>query len=84
MRHRDLGLRVPADSEYRVEDRKVPVEGGEITVRTVVPTPAGAKDKKFPLLVWYHGGGTDLVPNAQALIYHPDLSLTLQDGPLAI
>lgn len=52
-----LGPLLPKASEYRVEDRKVPVDGGEITVRTVVPTPAGAKDKKFPLLVWYHGGG---------------------------
>ena len=60
MKHHDLDLQVPVASEYRVEDRKVLVDGGEITVRTVVPTPAGAKDKKFPLLVWYHGGGTDL------------------------
>ena len=42
------------ESDYRVEERTVPVEGGEILVRCIFPTAAGGP---FPLLVWYHGGG---------------------------
>ena len=44
------------DAKYRVQDYKVPVEGGEITVRAVTP---GAVDEgqKYPLLFWMHGGG---------------------------
>ncbi|KAF8257598.1 Alpha/Beta hydrolase protein, partial [Lactarius quietus] len=41
---------------YRVQDYKVPVEGGEITVRVVIP---GTEDdgQIYPLLFWTHGGG---------------------------
>ena len=40
-------------SEYAVKDHTVPVEGGTIRVRSVVPS--GGKD--YPLLVWYHASG---------------------------
>ncbi|KAL6303667.1 Alpha/Beta hydrolase protein [Sparassis latifolia] len=43
-------------AELRVVDHKVPVEAGEITVRSLVPS-AATKGKTFPLLVWFHGGG---------------------------
>jgi dipeptidyl aminopeptidase/acylaminoacyl peptidase len=45
-----------SDAKYRVQDYKVPVEGGEITVRAVIP---GTEDEgqKYPLLFWAHGGG---------------------------
>ncbi|HWL23612.1 MAG TPA: alpha/beta hydrolase [Ureibacillus sp.] len=45
------GLVVPPIS--RVEDRQIPVEGGEITVRIYTPEGEGP----FPLFVYYHGGG---------------------------
>ncbi|CAL1707385.1 unnamed protein product [Somion occarium] len=46
---------LPPDADYRVEDRKIPVEGGEITIRCLVPTSESGKT--FPVLVWFHGGG---------------------------
>ncbi|KAF8257599.1 Alpha/Beta hydrolase protein [Lactarius quietus] len=47
--------RLRPDAKYRVQDYKVPVEGGEITVRAVIP---GTEDdgQKYPLLIWTHGG----------------------------
>ncbi|KAL6308619.1 alpha/beta hydrolase fold-domain-containing protein [Sparassis latifolia] len=51
-----LKPRLPRESELRVIDHKVPVENGEITVRSLVPS-ATAEGKTFPLLVWFHGGG---------------------------
>ena len=44
-------------TEYTARDHKVPVDGGEILVRSVVPTPNEGEDGTYPLLVWYHGGG---------------------------
>ncbi|KAK7682273.1 hypothetical protein QCA50_014476 [Cerrena zonata] len=44
---------LPNESEYTVQDHVVPVEGGEIKIRSVVPKGG----EEFPLLVWYHGGG---------------------------
>ncbi|CAL1713861.1 unnamed protein product [Somion occarium] len=50
--------RLPSESEYRIEDHLVPVDGGEIKVRCVIPTSSEHHDKgPLPLLVWYHGGG---------------------------
>jgi len=46
----------PPESKYRVHDYQVPVEGGEILVRSLVPTP-DSSSSEFPLVVWYHGGG---------------------------
>ena len=47
-----------ADSEYKVEDRQIPVDGGEIAVRCVFPTPSEDRNQgPYPILVWYHGGG---------------------------
>ncbi|KAJ3486739.1 hypothetical protein NLI96_g4024 [Meripilus lineatus] len=48
---------LPPKSTYSVQDYKVPVDGGEILVRAVTPTPIEGEDGTFPLLVWYHGGG---------------------------
>lgn len=44
------------DAKYRVRDYKVPVEGGEIVVRAVIP---GTEDegRTYPFLFWTHGGG---------------------------
>ena len=43
--------------KYDAKDYKVAVQGGEIVVRSVVPTSQVAGET-FPLLVWYHAGGT--------------------------
>ncbi|KAH9026192.1 Alpha/Beta hydrolase protein [Lactarius pseudohatsudake] len=48
--------RLHPDAKYRVQDFKVPVEGGEITVRAVIPG-TGDEGQKYPLLFWLHGGG---------------------------
>ncbi|KAH9027049.1 Alpha/Beta hydrolase protein [Lactarius hengduanensis] len=48
--------RLHPDAKYRVQDFKVPVEGGEITVRAVIPG-TGDERQKYPLLFWLHGGG---------------------------
>ena len=40
---------------YVVDDRRVPVDGGEILARVV--RPVGQENETFPVLVWYHGGG---------------------------
>ena len=45
-----------SDAKYRVQDYKVPVEGGEITVRAVIPG-TGDEGQKYTLLFWTHGGG---------------------------
>lgn len=45
-----------AESQYTVKDHLVPVEGGEITVRSVIPTSSD-ENATYPVLVWYHGGG---------------------------
>ena len=55
-----LSLTGDTASEYRVQDHQVPVGGqARILARCVVPTPANARGKTFPLLVWYHAGGTN-------------------------
>ncbi|EMD36024.1 hypothetical protein CERSUDRAFT_115948 [Gelatoporia subvermispora B] len=48
---------LPHDSQYSVQDHRITVEGGEITVRCAIPTPAGPDDRTFPLMLWTHGGG---------------------------
>ena len=40
---------------YVIEDRRVPLDGGEILARIV--RPVGQASETFPVLVWYHGGG---------------------------
>ncbi|TFK52771.1 hypothetical protein OE88DRAFT_1656349 [Heliocybe sulcata] len=47
---------LPAESLYKVQDHEVPVEGGAIRARAVVPT-AEDDQATFPLLVWLHSGG---------------------------
>ncbi|KAI0077149.1 hypothetical protein K474DRAFT_1707585 [Panus rudis PR-1116 ss-1] len=52
---------LPPENDYRVEDHTVPVDGGEILVRVVIPTPKDMYDSpEFPLMVWLHGGGYSL------------------------
>ncbi|GBE82736.1 Alpha/Beta hydrolase protein [Sparassis latifolia] len=53
-----LQSRLPLASAYTMKDHKIPVEGGEIVARCVVPAPSA--DKSFPVLVWFHGGGWTL------------------------
>ncbi|EIW58422.1 uncharacterized protein TRAVEDRAFT_124132, partial [Trametes versicolor FP-101664 SS1] len=45
-----------AENAYDVQDRKVPVDDGEITVRCIVPVVADERET-FPVLVNMHGGG---------------------------
>lgn len=46
------------ESAYRVEDHFVPVDGGEIVARCLVPTEErNAPNGQFRVLVWFHGGG---------------------------
>ncbi|KAJ6537143.1 Alpha/Beta hydrolase protein [Mycena capillaripes] len=47
---------LPAESSYRLEDRKVIVDGGEITVRCIQPIPKAGETGGFPVLVYIHGG----------------------------
>jgi len=48
---------LPPTSEYRVLDQRIPVDGGEIVARCLVPTPAGQDNQTYPLLYYTHGGG---------------------------
>ncbi|KAH9915637.1 Alpha/Beta hydrolase protein [Amylocystis lapponica] len=52
-----FGPQLPQETEYNVHEHQVGVDGGDITVRCVVPTPTGGEENGFPLLVWFHGGG---------------------------
>jgi acetyl esterase len=52
MRTRTAGLG-PVEEVPAVADHRVPVEGGEITVRLYAPAGVGP----HPVLVFYHGGG---------------------------
>ena len=45
----------------KVEDRKIPVQGGQIGVRLV--TPKKADKKPLPVVVYFHGGGWVLASN---------------------
>ncbi|KAL6308625.1 Alpha/Beta hydrolase protein [Sparassis latifolia] len=54
-RRESLKDRLPAESAYRVEDHKIAVEDGEITVRCLTPT-TGDAEERFPLLIWFHAG----------------------------
>ncbi|KAI0632573.1 Alpha/Beta hydrolase protein [Trametes polyzona] len=50
---------LPPDSVYTLHDRKAPVEGGEITVRCLVPVVED-ENETFPVYVNMHGGGWTL------------------------
>ncbi|KAI0783544.1 Alpha/Beta hydrolase protein [Abortiporus biennis] len=47
----------PPDDELQVTERIIPVDGGEISVLTYVPTPRDHVKDIFPLFLWIHGGG---------------------------
>ncbi|KAI0073609.1 hypothetical protein K474DRAFT_1666391 [Panus rudis PR-1116 ss-1] len=47
---------LPPETEYSVKDHSVPVEGGEITVRVLIPRNGQGKTA-FPLMLWMHPGG---------------------------
>ncbi|KAK7050696.1 Esterase/lipase/thioesterase [Favolaschia claudopus] len=51
--------RLPAETAYKLTDHTVPVDGGEITVRVIIPTSTAQEgpEFEFPVLVHYHGGG---------------------------
>ncbi|KAK6995828.1 Esterase/lipase/thioesterase [Favolaschia claudopus] len=51
--------RLPAESTYKVEDHPVAVDGAEITIRAIIPTPTSDEgtDFEFPLMFFIHGGG---------------------------
>ncbi|KAJ7110518.1 Alpha/Beta hydrolase protein [Mycena epipterygia] len=48
---------LPPDSSYSVENRIIPVDGGEISIRCIQPVPRADETGGFPILVWLHGGG---------------------------
>ncbi|KAJ7233548.1 alpha/beta hydrolase fold-domain-containing protein [Mycena rebaudengoi] len=48
---------LPAAAAYSVANHTVGVDGGEITVRCIKPTPLSGELDEFPLLYWMHGGG---------------------------
>ncbi|KAI0073613.1 hypothetical protein K474DRAFT_1603060 [Panus rudis PR-1116 ss-1] len=47
---------LPEDSAYSVRDHTVPVEGGDITIRVIIPQ-TNPHRKEYPVLLWYHSGG---------------------------
>ncbi|KAJ7745813.1 Alpha/Beta hydrolase protein [Mycena maculata] len=49
--------KLPDASSYSVEDCKITVKGGEITIRCTKPTPTSGEVPAFPVLFWAHGGG---------------------------
>jgi hypothetical protein len=46
-----------SESEYRLERRKIPIEGGEIDALSITPTSSDRST--FPLLLNFFGGGED-------------------------
>ncbi|KAI0708757.1 Alpha/Beta hydrolase protein [Cerioporus squamosus] len=48
--------RLPPASSYVVEDKRIPGPEGDILVRCVVPVVSD-ETRKFPVLLWIHGGG---------------------------
>ncbi|TFY77875.1 hypothetical protein EWM64_g6139 [Hericium alpestre] len=55
--HENNKLLSTPTSELRVEEHKMPVDGGEITAKCMISTPTGGSAGPFPLFVNYHGGG---------------------------
>lgn len=49
-------IRAPAETAYRVLDKMIPVNGGEIPLRLIVPVVADEAET-FPVFVNLHGGG---------------------------
>jgi acetyl esterase len=49
-------LSPPAEQLHEVRDRRIPVDGGDITVRVYTPRPA-ATGETLPIVVYFHGGG---------------------------
>ena len=55
------------DVKYQVNDHTLPVEGGDISVRVVIPSDS--KEETFPLIVYFHGGCTSRSPAAKFYLY---------------
>lgn len=70
-------IHLPAETEYNVEDRLIPVENGNINLRIVRPT-ANASDSTYPVMVWFHGGGTFFKPIVRGIRVLTDV---LRMGP---
>ncbi|KAJ7162760.1 Alpha/Beta hydrolase protein [Mycena crocata] len=47
--------KLPGASKYVAQNHTIPVEGGGISLRSIIPASDG--DETLPVLVWYHGGG---------------------------
>lgn len=51
-----LQLGPPAEELHDVRDRRIPVDGGEITLRIYTPR-AVAEGETLPIVLYFHGGG---------------------------
>lgn len=49
-------LAAPPAEVHRIEDRRIPVDGGEIGIRIYTPRPL-AVDETVPVVLQFHGGG---------------------------
>ncbi|KAI9067419.1 hypothetical protein FKP32DRAFT_1564064 [Trametes sanguinea] len=47
---------LPPDTDYKVHEQTIPVDGGDIRVRCFIPA-AGGESATYPVLVNIHGGG---------------------------
>lgn len=70
------------ESAYRVQDRQIAVEAGEITVRCIQPVPRDDESGGFPVLVWMHGGGGHFMFLSSRLTWSNDFAA--QAGSLGI
>ncbi|KAI0266839.1 Alpha/Beta hydrolase protein [Gloeopeniophorella convolvens] len=48
--------RLAPEAKYQVQDFSIPVDGGEIRARAIIPG-SGDEGEEYPLLFWTHGGG---------------------------
>ncbi|KAJ7800155.1 Alpha/Beta hydrolase protein [Mycena olivaceomarginata] len=62
---------------YVLENHTIPVEDGEIRVRTVSPTPTADETSDFPILVYFHGRGSIDSRDLDLRILSVDLRLAI-------